>query len=41
MSEKKEAFKVIQGDKENISDAEFQIFLNAFLGPYKGGYNPE
>lgn len=28
--------------KSEISDEEFQMFLNALLGPYKGGgYQPE
>jgi hypothetical protein len=28
--------------KSEISDVEFQMFLNALLGPYKGGgYQPE
>ena len=42
MSKKQETIKLIQGNKEQISDAEFQIFLKAFFGPYTGpGYNPE
>ena len=29
-------------DIEEITDEDFQVFLNALLGPYKGGgYNPE
>jgi len=28
--------KIIQGGKEEISDKEFQLFLDAFLGDYKG-----
>ena len=29
-------------DIEDISDEDFQVFLNAIFGPYKGsGYNPE
>jgi hypothetical protein len=28
--------------REEISDADFDVFMNAFLGDYKGGaYNPE
>jgi hypothetical protein len=43
MSEKeKPKFKLIEGGKEEISDKDFQIFLNALYGPYKGSsYNPE
>jgi hypothetical protein len=42
MSENKEA-KILNLPIENkVTDEEFQIFLNALLGPYKGGgYNPE
>lgn len=29
-------------DVDEITDEEFQMFLNALFGPYKGGgYNPE
>ena len=29
-------------DVEDITDEEFQVFLNALFGPYRGGgYNPE
>jgi hypothetical protein len=29
-------------DANGISDEDFQVFLKAFFGPYKGGgYNPE
>ena len=29
-------------DKAEVTDEEFQIFLDALLGPYKGGgYTPE
>jgi len=29
-------------DVDEITDADFQVFLNALFGPYKGGgYNPE
>lgn len=29
-------------DVDKINDEEFQVFLNALFGPYKGGgYNPE
>ncbi len=29
-------------EKAEVSDEDFQVFLNALLGPYKGGgYNPE
>ena len=42
MSEKQETLKLIQGEKEHISDEDFQIFLKALFGPYTGpGYNPE
>ena len=42
MSEKKEPLKLIQGEKEHISDEDFQVFLDALFGPYKGGgYLPE
>ena len=43
MSENKEAkLKIIQGNKEEISDQEFELFLKALLGPYNsGGYLPE
>jgi len=28
--------------REEVSDEDFAIFMEAFLGPYKGpGYNPE
>jgi len=29
-------------DKAEVSDEDFAVFMEAFLGPYKGGgYNPE
>jgi hypothetical protein len=37
MSEKEEHMAEIIPIKGKITDEEFQIFLDAFLGPYKGG----
>ncbi len=37
MSEKKEAdLKLIKGGKDEISDEDFRIFMQALLGEYKG-----
>ena len=42
MSEKEKPFKVIQGGIDEVTDEDFRIFMEALLGPYKGGgYNPE
>ncbi len=42
MSEKQETFKLIQGGNEHISDEDFNMFVKALFGPYKGGgYLPE
>ena len=41
MSEKKED-NIINFPNESVSEEDFQIFMQTFLGPYKGGgYNPE
>ena len=41
-SQKRRIAKQYGWDIENISDEDFQVFLDALLGPYKGGgYNPE
>lgn len=41
-SQKRRIAKQNGWDIENISDEDFQVFLDALLGPYKGGgYNPE
>jgi hypothetical protein len=41
MSEKQED-NIINFPQEKVTDEEFNIFMNALLGPYKGGgYNPE
>ena len=42
MSEKQED-NVIQFPQAGVTDEEFEIFIKAFFGPYKGGvgYNPE
>jgi hypothetical protein len=43
MSEKENQLKVIQGGKDEITDEDFRIVIEALFGPYKGGigYNPE
>ena len=41
-SQKRRIAKQNGRDIEDITDEEFQVFLNALFGPYKGGgYNPE
>jgi len=41
MSEKQED-NIINFPQNKVTDEEFQVFLNALFGPYKGGgYNPE
>jgi hypothetical protein len=41
LSEKQED-NVIDFPQAGVSDEDFNIFMQAFLGPYKGGgYNPE
>ena len=42
MSENQEAQIIKLPIDEQITDEDFQVFMTAFLGPYKGsGYNPE
>ena len=42
MSEKVEAKIINMPTEDKVSDEDFAIFMNALLGPYKGGgYNPE
>jgi hypothetical protein len=42
MSEKVEAQIINMPTEDKVSDEDFAIFMEAFLGPYKGGgYNPE
>ncbi len=41
MSEKQED-NIVKFPQSKVTDEEFAIFMNALLGPYKGGgYNPE
>lgn len=41
-SQKRRIAKQTGHDIDEITDEEFQVFLNALFGPYKGGgYNPE
>jgi len=38
MSEKQEQhLKLIEGEKEEISDADFELFLKTLFGRYNGG----
>jgi hypothetical protein len=43
MSEKEKHLKLIQGGKDEITDEDFRIVMEALFGEYKGGvgYNPE
>jgi hypothetical protein len=42
MSEKKKTFELIQGGKDEVTDEDFRIFMEALLGQYKGpAYSPE
>ena len=41
-SQRRRIAKEMDINLEEISDEDFQVFLNALFGPYKGGgYNPE
>jgi len=42
MSKKEKQLKVIQGGKDEVTDEDFRIFMEALLGQYKGpAYSPE
>lgn len=42
MSENQEAQIINLPIEDKVTDEDFSIFMNAFMGPYKGGgYNPE